>query len=197
MFVNKISNEEVQNLPRINFEGDIVVVDNYDNIQEIGEYLMTFDVLGFDTESRVSFKKGEPNSISLLQISAGNRAYLFRLNKINLTKHIIRVLESNKIKKIGVALKDDIKQLQIKGGFTPNGFVDLQKIVNSYGIGELSLKKICAIVLESSVSKAQRLSNWNAQKLTDAQIIYAATDAWVCEQIYRKLIYYDKTEGQG
>lgn len=194
MFVNKISNEEVQELPRINFEGEVIVVESYDEMQQIGEYLMTFDVLGFDTESRVSFKKGEQNSISLLQISAGNRAFLFRLNRVNLTKHIIRVLESNKIKKIGVALKDDIRQLQIKGGFTPSGFVDLQKVVNNYGIGELSLKKICAIVLGASISKAQRLSNWNAQQLTEAQLVYAATDAWVCEQIYRKLIEYDRTE---
>lgn len=188
MFQNRIENEYIQSLPRLKFEGEIVVIDTYEKQEIVWEALRECKVVGFDTESRASFKKGEHNSISLLQLSGAGKVFLIRINRSPLSKSVIKVLQSNKILKIGVAIKDDIKQLKTKGTFIPNGFVDLQQIVGDYGIAELSLKKIAAIVMQGSLSKAQRLSNWSAVKLTEAQISYAATDAWVCEEIYQILL---------
>lgn len=186
-FLSRISSEEIQQLPAIKFEGEIVVVDSYPAMDAVYECLSRCEIIGFDTESRASFKKGEKNEISLLQLSGGGKAFLIRLNRVAVAGQIVRLLQSAKIKKVGVALKDDLHQLQTKGKFTPKGFVDLQKIVPQYGIEELSLKKMTAIVLNGNLSKAQRLSNWNARTLTAAQLNYAATDAWVCEEIYKKL----------
>ncbi len=188
MFLNKIDNESVAALPRILFEGEVVLIDSYDAQRQVWETLSKCEVVGFDTESRATFKKGEKNEISLLQLSGAGKVFLIRLNKTPMSRHTLKILQSKSIKKIGVAIKDDIHQLKSKATFTPNGFIDLQKIVGDYGIGELGLKKITAIVMGGNLSKAQRLSNWSAVKLTEAQIRYAATDAWVCEQIYNRLV---------
>lgn len=188
MFQSKIENEEILTFPRLQFEGEIIVIDTYEKQSEVWDVLSRCDVVGFDTESRATFKKGQKNEISLLQLSGGGKVFLIRINNTPLSKAVIKLLQSKSIRKIGIAIKDDIKQLQTKGTFFPHGFVDLQSIVGEYGIEELSLKKISAIVMGGSLSKAQRLSNWNAVKLTDAQVRYAATDAWVCEVIYHKLI---------
>lgn len=192
MFQCKIENEEILTLPRLQFDGEIIVIDTYEKQSEVWDVLSCCDVVGFDTESRASFKKGQKNDISLLQLSGGGKTFLIRLNKTPLSKAVIKILQSKTILKIGIAIKDDIKQLQTKGTFFPNSFIDLQQIVAKYGIEELSLKKITAIVMGGNLSKAQRLSNWNAIKLTEAQVRYAATDAWVCEIIYHKLIQIKK-----
>ncbi len=190
MFVNKINNEDISTLPRIIFEGEIIVIDTYDEQKQVWEILKNCEIVGFDTESRVSFKKGVQNDISLLQLSGAGKVFLIRLNKTPVSKHVFKVLQSKKIKKIGVAIKDDITHLKGKGTFFPNSFVDLQKEVGKYGIEDISLKKITAIVMGGHLSKAQRLSNWCAVKLTESQLRYAATDAWVCEEIYKRLLQY-------
>jgi ribonuclease D len=143
--------------------------------------------LGFDTETKPSFKKGENNYVSLLQLSSADRAFLFRLNKIGLPPCLLDIMEDENIKKIGVAIKDDISALQKHALFTPNGFVDLQNIVKDFGIKSKSLKKLAGLILGFNISKRQRLSNWEKDALTEAQIKYAATDAWVCHLIYHKL----------
>ncbi len=196
MFQNKIDNDQVQSLPKLNFEGKITVIDTYEMQKTVWDTLSKCKIIGFDTESRVSFKKGVQNDISLLQLSGGGEAFLIRLNRTPLSKHVLKLLQSKKILKIGLAIQDDIKQLKTKSTFTAQSFVDLQKMVGQYGIGELGLKKITAIVMGKNLSKAQRLSNWSAVKLTEAQIKYAATDAWVCEMIYNKLIQINDYESK-
>ena len=171
-FQESITNEEVNGLPVGAFSGEIVVVDTPAAFEEACAYLATQPLIGFDTETRPSFSKGVTNKVSLLQLSSGERAFLFRLNKIALEKPLLRLMESPSVTKIGA----------------PKGFIDLQSIVGQYGITDLSLRKMAAITLQIKVSKAQRLSNWEAANLTPAQQLYAATDAWVSREIYVRLI---------
>lgn len=196
-FLNKISDEEVKLLPKVNFEGDIVMIENFKEQNAAAEFLMFHRVIGFDTESRASFQKGVVNKIALLQLSAGGKVFLIRVNKVKLSAGIIKVLESESHIKVGVALRDDVKELRTVTDFEPRGFLDLQKIMGDFDIAELGLKKISAIVLGVQISKAQRLSNWEATVLTDNQQIYAATDAWICEEIFNRLNINESTIEKG
>ncbi len=187
MYRENISNEEVNALPVGAFGGPIVIVDTSEAITQACEYLSSQEFIGFDTETRPSFTKGVSNKVSLLQLSSGEKAFLFRLNKIALERPILRLLESRTTIKIGAAIRDDIRGLQQLRQFNARGFIDLQSLVGKYGIAELSVRKMAAITLGVKISKAQRLSNWEAASLTPAQQIYAATDAWISREIYLKL----------
>lgn len=186
-FEPTISKEAIAALPPIAFGGEIVVVDTPEKSEAACKHLMERSSIGFDTESRASFQKGVVNKIALLQLSTDEQCFLFRLNKIRLDKGILKILENKNITKIGLSLGGDMHELGTLRPFRPKGFVDLQKIVGGYGIEDLSLIKIAAIVLGGRISKAQRLSNWEATTLTEAQQLYAATDAWVCTEIYKRL----------
>ncbi len=182
-----ISNEEVNELPLGGFEGRITVVDTPESLAEACTYLSAQPIIGFDTETRPSFTRGVTNKVSLLQLSSGERAFLFRLNKVAMERPLLRLLESPDTLKVGAAIRDDIRGLQKLRHFSHKGFLDLQSLVGEYGIAELSVRKMAAIVLEVKVSKAQRLSNWEAVSLTPAQQLYAATDAWISREIYVQL----------
>ena len=144
-------------------------------------------MLGFDTESRPSFRRGKKNRISLIQLASGNLACLFRINKIGIPEELISILTDPEVIKAGVAVHDDIRFLKNVKKFDPAGFVDLQTLVKDYGIQSSGLKKLTAIILGFRISKQQQVTNWNAEQLTEAQQLYAATDAWVCREIYKKL----------
>ncbi len=148
------------------------------------QYLKNQPILGFDTETRPTFKKGQNHQVALLQLSTDDEAFLIRTNLIGLSPGLIRVLASPSILKIGVAIRDDIKILQRITPFKPGGFVELQEMVKLYGIENFSLKKLAAIVCNVRISKSQRLTNWEAPFLTEQQQIYAATDAWIAYLIY-------------
>lgn len=186
-FVASISNEEVSVLPAAQFEGEIIVVDTQQSLDNACEYLKQQTLLGFDTETRPSFTSGVTNKVSLLQLFGGERCYLIRLNRVQMSKQLTDILAAPNIKKIGAAVQNDIVGLTKLRHFTAKGFVDLQQIVGKYGIEDKSLRKMSGIVLGKKVSKAQRLSNWEAKVLTSQQQLYAATDAWVCVEIYNQL----------
>jgi ribonuclease D len=187
MFKESISKEELYNFPLRHFEGDILVVDSRRQIKDVARMLATSPVLGFDTETRPSFRKGKFNKVALLQLSTPDRAFLIRVNKVGLPSEIREILSDDRIIKPGVAIHDDIKALRNMKKFDPDGFVDLQDHVRDFGIQNFSLKKLSAIVLGFRISKSQQLSNWEAPVLTEAQKVYAATDAWVALMIYRHL----------
>lgn len=184
-------------LPKVCFEGEIEVIEDFREQNSAAEYLLSHQIIGFDTESRASFQKGVVNKIALLQLSAGGRAFLIRVNKVKLSQGIIKVLESGNHLKVGVALRDDLKELRTVTEFEPRGFVDLQRIMGDFNIAELGLKKVTAIVLGVQISKAQRLSNWEATNLTESQIRYAATDAWISEEIFNRLEMNEATLKKG
>ncbi|MBU8891805.1 MAG: 3'-5' exonuclease domain-containing protein 2 [Bacteroidales bacterium] len=187
MFAENLSNEEINDLALYQFEGGIFVIDTFDKLDYFFSLLNGQKVLGFDTETRPSFKKGKVNPVSLLQITTSNEAFLFRINKIGLPEEVKTILANPDIKKIGLAIKDDIKILREINDFKPEGFIDLQDYVEAFGIKAKSLKKITGIVLDKRISKSQQVTNWEKEELTEAQQIYAATDAWACLQVYRKL----------
>lgn len=187
MYRESIDKEELAELPLIQFEGRISLVETKEEYLSSLEYLSRQSVLGFDTETKPAFKKGVVNEVALLQLATAERAFLFRLNKMGLPNGLKGILENPQILKIGVAIRDDIKGLQKLNGFKPGGFVELQERVKEYGIQDFSLKKLSAIVLGYRISKAQRITNWEAPDLTEAQQIYAATDAWISHRIFESL----------
>lgn len=186
-FIPNISNEQTAELPAAQFPGKIVIVDNLKLLKVACEELSKERVIGFDTETRPSFKAGVHYRVSLLQLSTPKKCFLFRLCRIPLDRSLIRILESSEILKIGAAVSGDVSSLGELRHFRSGGFVDLQSIAGEWGIEEKSLRKLSAITLGKRVSKAQRLSNWEASTLTPQQQMYAATDAWVSLMIYQKL----------
>jgi ribonuclease D len=194
MYKENITAEEIAEHELSWFKGEIVLVDNLNTFYDAFPRLIGSKLLGFDTETRPTFKKGRKNSVSLIQLSTGDLACLFRINKIGIPDELARLLSDPSVIKAGVAVHDDIKFLECVRKFNPDGFIDLQTFVKDFGIQSSGLKKLSAIVLGFRISKRQQVTDWEAEHLTEAQQIYAATDAWVCHQIYKKLINGDKVE---
>lgn len=144
-------------------------------------------ILGFDTETRPAFKKGESHPVSLLQLSGEHKTYLFRLNRFEMPENLINLLASNEIIKAGVAIRDDIKGLQNLKNFKPAGFVEIADYVKEFGIEQFGLRSISAITLGIKISKSAKLTNWENRVLKPEQLKYAATDSWVGREIYLKL----------
>ncbi len=178
------------------FGGKIIVVDKPGDVAGAVDYLMQQSLLGFDTETRPAFNSAESRTrqVALLQLADEHRAYLFRLNKLGLPKELHTLLANTGIKKIGVATHDDIRILNKFAPLPPAGFLDLQKMMADYGIEHKGLKKMAELVLNINISKGQRLTNWECETLTAAQQRYAATDAWVCREIYLKLLTMKKVK---
>lgn len=187
-YIATISNEQTAELPSAHFDGDIIVIDSEEQLLKACRDLASQSIIGFDTETRPSFKAGVSNRVALLQLSTSKRCYLIRLCRMKLHKEVLRILSNADILKIGADVAGDIRALHTLRNFTERGFVDLQHIASDWGIEEKSLRKLSAIALGERVSKAQRLSNWEAGTLTPQQRMYAATDAWVCIKIYEKLM---------
>jgi ribonuclease D len=164
------------------------VVESERQFEQMIKHLSSQRVIGFDSETRPSFKAGVSNKVALLQLSSHTRCYLIRLCRMKFHNQILKILSNPAILKIGADVKGDIHSLHALRNFKEQGFIDLQQIISEWGIEEKSLRKMSAIVLGQRVSKAQRLSNWEASQLTPQQQLYAATDAWVCIQIYEKLL---------
>ena len=184
-FRESISKEEINSLPVLEYEGrNIVLVDTLSKLKTTIEVLKNEDVLGFDTETKPSFEKGKMNKVALLQRSTSDTCYLIRLNVHGMQNPIIELLSSEKPLKIGLSLKDDYKMLNRRRSFKPAGFLDLQSVIGRFGIKDLSLQKIYAIMFNKKISKSQRLTNWQAPNLTLQQQKYAAVDAWACMDIY-------------
>ena len=181
--VSTLSNDEVAALEPARFEGRIVVVDTMEALVRACAEIAKHKVVGFDTETRPSFTAGITNKVALMQLSADGVCYLIRLNRLPLDKALLAILQNPALQKVGVAVQNDIQRLGELRRFKAAGFVDLQSVVGQFGIEDRSLRKLSGIVLGKKVSKAQRLSNWEAHTLTPQQQLYAATDAWVCVQI--------------
>jgi ribonuclease D len=187
-YPESITAEELEKCELSWFKGEIVLVEDMKSFNKTFPRLLDSEILGFDTETRPSFKKGRKNKVSLIQLANEELACLIRINRIGIPPELAGLLADQDVIKAGVAIHDDIRFLKRVKGFTPSGFVDLQKFVRDYGIEVSGLKKLSAIVLGFKISKRQQVTDWEAEQLTEAQQVYAATDAWVCYQIYRKLI---------
>ena len=194
MYIESITPKELEGLEYVSFPGKIQVIDSVGaEFNRAIAYLRSQKIIGFDTETRPCFTQNQPRyGVALLQLSGPEKAYLFRINKIGMHRRLCTILANPKILKIGAAVHDDIRGLQKHRDFLPAGFIDLQKIVWEWGIRDKAVKKMAAIILGYRISKTQQLSNWEADVLSESQCKYAATDAWVCREMYLKLMRLEK-----
>lgn len=184
---SKFDKKEVNELPFANFDGRIIVVLSEQEAEKAVNYLLSTDLLGVDTETRPSFKKGQASQVALLQVSSRDTCFLFRLNFIGLCTPIIRLLENKTVPMVGLSWHDDLRMLRKRGQFIPGNFIELQNMVGDIGIKDLSLQKVWANLFSEKISKRQRLTNWEAPVLSESQKRYAALDAWACIRIYEEI----------
>lgn len=194
MYIETITPKELEKLEYASFPGKIQVIDSVGaEFNRAIAYLRSQKIIGFDTETRPCFSQDQPRyGVALLQLSGPEKAFLFRINRMGMHRRLCNILANPKILKIGAAVHDDIRGLQKHRDFVPAGFVDLQKIVWEWGIRDKAVKKMSAIILGYRISKTQQLSNWEAEHLSESQCKYAATDAWVCREMYLKLMKSEK-----
>ena len=195
-FKKSITKEEMEELPSFVYPGEIVVIEDEAKVEATVQILKQQDCLGFDTETRPAFHKGERYKVGLLQLATLDQVFLFRLNMCGFSKELRALLSDVNIVKVGVGIRDDIKSLQRSGSFPPASFVDLQEYVKFYGIEDKSFSKLMGIIYQVRISKKQRVTNWDAPVLTEAQIRYAATDAWGALKMYLKLSSLFKHEAK-
>ena len=194
MYIESITPALLDKLEYASFPGKIFVIDSVGaEFNRAIAYLRSQKVIGFDTETRPCFGPNQPRyGVALLQLSGPEKAYLFRIKNMGMHRRLCNLLADKRIIKVGAAIHDDIRGLQKLREFEPGSFVDLQKIVWEYGIKDKSVKKMTAIILGFRISKTQQLSNWEAEALSESQCKYAATDAWVCREMYLKLMKSEK-----
>ena len=186
----KISKTEINELPMGQFEGDIVLVDRMDQVREVLDEIERHKHLGFDTETKPSFTKGTQHKVALMQLATEDIAFLIRINQIGVPEDLLEVLQSKSVTKIGAAVLDDLRALQkIKRGFVPGSFFDLNDELKKVGFQNVGVRNLAAMVLNMRISKSEQVSNWEASVLTEKQMVYAATDAWACLQVFKKLEY--------
>lgn len=189
MFPKKITKEEVQNLPIRQFDGKVHLIDEPQQVEEAILSIKKEAVVGIDTETKPAFKKGVSYKTALIQIATSEAVYLFRLNKIGFPKGLAKILNNREIAKIGIAVIQDMKELrQQYFQFTSNEVIDLNVLCNKMGFENIGAKNLSAMILGHNISKRQQTSNWETPTLSEAQIRYAATDAWICREIYLKLM---------
>lgn len=177
----------IADLPVVEFPGRIIVILTAGEAERAVRYLLAQPLLGIDTETRPSFRRGDQHLVSLLQVSTPDTCFLFRLRHTGFTTALKALLENKTVTKVGLSLTDDMNSLHHLGAFTPGLFIDIQNMVREVGIEDLSLQKLYANLFRQKISKRQQLSNWDADILSDRQKLYAATDAWACINIYNEL----------
>ncbi|MBQ8336308.1 MAG: 3'-5' exonuclease domain-containing protein 2 [Bacteroidaceae bacterium] len=182
-----IEKSEISEMPTVSFEGRIITIDTLAETDKAVKALQKEKILGIDTETRPSFRKGVHYQVSLIQLSTADTCFLIRLNRVDMPDSLISLLENEQITKVGLSLHDDIQVLSKRRKFKAAGFLEIQEFVKKFGIEEMSLQKIFAIVFGQRISKSQQLSNWENDVLTDKQKLYAATDAWACLELYNHL----------
>ena len=183
-----IQKDVLHTLPPLEYQGGISVVDTVEQARVALRELRRHRLIGFDTETRPSFRKGHTHKVALMQLATDDFCFLFRLNKLGVFDALKDFLEDGAITKVGLSVHDDFNVLRRScPDLDPKGFIELQSYVKGFGITDISLQKIYAIVFGQYISKNQRLTNWEAAELTSHQQCYAATDAWACLKIYRHL----------
>lgn len=187
--LDKYDKKLIASLPRVLFPGRIEVIVSRSGAERAVKYLMKQPVLGFDTETRPSFRQRQQHKVALLQVCSGNDlCFLFRLNQIDFPMCLVKLLEAKKITKVGLSWHDDLRSLNQRRQFRADAFVELQDVASQMGIQDMSLQKLYANIFGKKISKAQQLSNWEAENLSEAQMLYAATDAWACVMLYEEMM---------
>ena len=185
---DKFDKSIINSLPLVTFPGKIIVVLNEYEADRAVEYLLSCDVLGVDTETRPAFRKGNNHKVALLQVATRKECFLFRLNHLGLPKSLLRLLSNKQVPMVGLSWHDDLMSLHRREQFAPGWFIDIQDIIGNLGIVDKSLQKLYANLFGEKISKRQRLTNWEADVLTERQKEYAAIDAWACIKLYDEIM---------
>lgn len=185
---DKFDKSIINSLPLVTFPGKIIVVLNEYEAERTVEYLLSCDVLGVDTETRPAFRKGNNHKVALLQVATRKECFLFRLNHLGLPQSLLRLLSNKQVPMVGLSWHDDLMSLHRREQFEPGWFIDIQDIIGNLGIVDKSLQKLYANLFGEKISKRQRLTNWEADVLTDRQKEYAAIDAWACIKLYDEIM---------
>lgn len=189
----RISTDEINSLPQLTFDKKVTLVRDSASLKYAVNIISNSSLIGFDTESRPAFKKGQHFPVSLVQIATEEEAFLFQLSFQPFDKNLADILSDNNIKKVGIATKDDIAKLKALYNFTPANFIDLAMIAKSKGIVQTGARALAARYMGCRLSKGAQRTNWSLPSLTERQISYAALDAWVCIQIL-PLLTADNTD---
>ena len=190
---NRLDKEYIKDLPLVSFPGKIITVNSEREADKAVPFLLSKDILGVDTETRPSFKKGQQHKVSLLQVATEDICFLFRLNYIGMVTSVISLLSNTDVPMVGLSWHDDLAALQKRMEFKPGLFIDIQDIIGDIGIEDKSLQKLYANIFKQKISKRQRLTNWDADVLSDKQMSYAATDAWACVKLYKEILKLKET----
>jgi len=184
----RIHPDEINALPLIYFEGEINIVETVEQEKAAYQDLINSDfVIGFDTESKPVFKKGVTQRLALIQLCNGPKVWLYRVHIHGISDYLKEILENKDILKIGMAITDDGKKINHDFKVQTKGLFDISTLSKECGYVENGLRNLAARVLGGRISKAQQTSNWEAEELSDAQRVYAATDAWLGRELYLAL----------
>jgi ribonuclease D len=183
----RISKEAVNAMPLAGYEGPVDLINSDSALATALAEIEQETVLGFDTESRPAFKRGQSFPVSLVQLAGEEKVWLFQLGKLSDTSGLWDLFTSDQLIKAGVAIGDDIKKLQDLSPFQPKGFVEIADLSHKVGIINTGLRSLAGLFLQFRISKRAQVSNWARKDLTEAQIQYAATDAWVSRLLYFKM----------
>lgn len=180
----KLSKNEINSLPQIKFNGDVEVLSSNDNVQAAVNHLMNYDLIGFDTETKPTFVKGPLNPPSILQLACIDKVYIFQLDNESLYKKLFPILSNENITKCGVSVDRDLIELMYLSPFDPLSFVDLGNIARDYDVPHHGLRGLVAMFLKHRISKGAQISDWSKTVLSQSQITYAATDAWISLKLF-------------
>lgn len=187
-FSPRITNEEINLLPLNAFKGEIIIISHRENLKPAFDEINLHKIVGFDTETKPVFVRGHQNKVALMQIAIDHKVFLIRLKATGMSQEIISFLENENILKAGVALRDDVRALQRLKTFKPAGIAELNDLAKQAGLEIEGVKKLAGLLLGFRISKSAQTSNWEVDELNEKQISYAATDAWVCLEVYKKLV---------
>jgi len=192
MFPKQITKEEVNELPLKRYDGKVSIITDTGTLADAIQHIREYELLGFDTETKPAFRKGVKHMVSLLQIAIPDMVYLIRLNHLGFTQELSDLFGDDRIKKIGISIRDDLKDLKQLSSkhripFVSDNIIELNEVARQLGVENAGVKKLTGIFMKFRVSKSQQTSNWENPQLTEKQIRYAATDAWVCLEIYQRL----------
>ena len=181
----KLSKNEINALPLIQYEGDIEILSSKDNIQAAIKDLKNYDLIGFDTETKPTFVKGPLNPPSIMQLACDDKVYIFQFDNDEIFKQISTILSNKNITKCGVSVDRDLIELMYLSPFDPTSFVDLGNVARENEIPHHGLRGLVAMFLKHRISKGSQTSDWSKISLSDSQISYAATDAWVSLELFK------------
>lgn len=190
MFEKRITKDQINDLPLYRYEGKTIIAATEKQIDKAIFEIEEHKIVGFDTETKPAFRKGEFNHVALIQIAVPNKVYLLRIHEVGITNVLRNFLSNASIIKVGVALDDDLNALKKRRTFYPQGFTDLNLLAPALGIENIGVRNLAALILNGRISKNQQVSNWENFSLTEPQVRYAATDAWICLEIYNKLKFW-------